>query len=153
VAKNLPFFAYGTLLPGQPNYPLWQAAILNQRPATFPNGRLHDVGPYPILLEGGDNPVKGMVIDIAPAAYATILTRLDYLEGYNPAAPDDCTFCRVVRPVNLTDTVETIEAWVYLGQTAATTHLPLIESGDWPTHATAKLTAIANWWQGITTVK
>jgi gamma-glutamylcyclotransferase (GGCT)/AIG2-like uncharacterized protein YtfP len=153
MAKNLPFFAYGTLLPGQPNYPLWQAAILSQRPATFPNGRLHDVGPYPILLEGGPNPVKGMVIAIEPAAYEAILARLDYLEGYTPAAPDGCLYCRVARPVNLTDSGEIVEAWLYLGQTAAAPPFPLIASGDWLAHAAHKTTTITHWWQNITTVK
>jgi gamma-glutamylcyclotransferase (GGCT)/AIG2-like uncharacterized protein YtfP len=148
----LPFFAYGTLLPGQPNYPLWQAAIISHRPATFPNGRLHDVGPYPILLEGGDTPVKGMVIEIEPAAYTTILARLDYLEGYNPATPDDCTFCRAIRPINLLEG-GVVEAWLYLGQTAVPTPFPLIPSGDWLSHATTKTTTITNWWQNITTVK
>jgi gamma-glutamylcyclotransferase (GGCT)/AIG2-like uncharacterized protein YtfP len=56
----LPFFVYGTLLPGQPNYPLWAAAIRSEQPATLPNGRLYDMaqlglGHYPLLVEDMGN--------------------------------------------------------------------------------------------------
>lgn len=148
---NLPFFAYGTLLPGQPNYALWQTAVISQRPATFANGRLYDLGAYPILMEGGDGIVKGMVIEIEPAAYETILARLDYLEGYDPAALDSCPYWRLVRPVMLADG-GVVETWVYLGRPVGAVGLPAIESGDWISHAAAKQVEVQSWWRNIVTV-
>ncbi len=69
--KRLPFFVYGTLLPGQPNYDLWSDSIREKKPAIFRNGRLIDLGFYPILFEGGDSPVSGMIVSVRDEALST----------------------------------------------------------------------------------
>lgn len=62
--QRLPFFVYGTLIPGQPNDHLWQGAIGSLEAAVFDNGRLYDMGFYPMLVEGRAGMVKGKLIRV-----------------------------------------------------------------------------------------
>jgi gamma-glutamylcyclotransferase (GGCT)/AIG2-like uncharacterized protein YtfP len=128
--EQLPFFVYGTLLPGEANYHLWGDAIRREETAVFPNGRLYDLGGYPMMLEEGDAPVRGALIYVHPAAYAAILARLDALEGYNPERPDASPYQRRRRRA-LTEAGTAVTAWVYLGRRRYVRHRPVIESGDW----------------------
>lgn len=143
--KRLPFFVYGTLLPGQPNYDLLIDETLEQRPAYFPNGRLYDLGPYPMLLEGNGDSVKGIVYTIKEDHYPTILRRLDALEGFNPQNPAAGNYRRVKRLVNLEDG-RSILAWAYLGKPELVSGANLIQSGDWAAYTRKYEDVIAEWW-------
>lgn len=147
----LPFFVYGTLLPGQPNYQLWGRFVLSEKTAVFANGRLLDLGNYPMLVENGNDPVKGMVVTVRPTAYETVLARLDHLEGYDPQNPNRSEYIRVERCVHLADGTA-VDAWVYLGQTIFSDNIPLVKDGDWVSHIHHRRQKIEAWWQQINTV-
>ncbi|MBP7999697.1 MAG: gamma-glutamylcyclotransferase [Chloroflexi bacterium] len=128
--KFLPIFAYGTLMPGQPNYYIWAQYVLRTEPATFPRGRIHHLGGFPMLSEGGDSSVQGYLVEIAPAVYEECLEDLDYLENYRPDDPERSLYQRVEREVELACGRKT-QAWVYVGNSAVTSRYPVITSGDW----------------------
>jgi gamma-glutamylcyclotransferase (GGCT)/AIG2-like uncharacterized protein YtfP len=127
---RLPFFVYGTLLPGQPNAFLWQGMETHMEPARLDNGRLHDMGGYPMLVEAGANPVKGQIITIAHDFYEQVMARLDFLEGYDPFRPDLPGYHRVIRNVIMANG-RTAPAWVYIGQLEWVNGRVLISNGDW----------------------
>lgn len=137
----LPFFVYGTLLPGQANAGLWGDAVLSQQTAVLPYGRLYSLGPHPVLIENGDGPVKGMLMTVQPDAYAELLTRLDALEAFDPAKPMESDYRRVVRGVWVgkftAPNQSSVPAWVYIGQANFTPHLPLVPDGDWQAYTAA----------------
>lgn len=149
--EYLPFFVYGTLLPDQPNYDLWQPAIQSSQPATFHNGRLLDLGHYPMLVETKEGLVHGQVITIQPAAYKVILNRLDHLEGYKPDNPEASEYLRKKRSVYLTDATA-VAVWVYIGQARYTDHLPIVTDGNWLKHIQHKQQNSDDWWQNTHTV-
>jgi gamma-glutamylcyclotransferase (GGCT)/AIG2-like uncharacterized protein YtfP len=143
--KRLPFFVYGTLLPDQPNYDLLAEETLEQRTAYFPDGRLYDLGPYPMLLEGDGRLVKGVVYTIKESDYPTILHRLDALEGFDPQNPSAGDYRRVERQVKLED-ARSVKAWVYLGKQSLVSGANLIRSGDWVAYTRKYEDKIAAWW-------
>lgn len=141
----LPFFAYGTLLPCQSNYWLWETSIVGLKPARLANSRLLDMGYYPMLVEGGGVEVKGALVTIKASSFGEILKRLDRLEGFDPANPEGCVFCRVRRTVTL-DSGEAARAWLYLGRADAARGARVIESGDWVSHSAPAQKEIRAWW-------
>ena len=143
---RLPFFAYGTLLPGQPNYWLWQEAILDVRPARFRGSQLLDMGNYPMLVESDGGVVKGALVTIVEASFDDILKRLDRLEGFDPASPEECVFCRVRRKVELVRG-ESATAWLYLGRAELAADDRVIQSGDWVEYSKQALQEMAAWWE------
>lgn len=143
--KTLPFFAYGTLLPGQPNYWLWEAAIIDLRPARFADSILLDMGNYPLLAEGSGGEVRGALVTTRASSFSEVLKRLDRLEGFDPANPDGCVFRRVKRTVILEDG-ESAAAWLYLGKADAARDAQVIESGDWVSYSALALNDISAWW-------
>jgi gamma-glutamylcyclotransferase (GGCT)/AIG2-like uncharacterized protein YtfP len=142
--KERPFFVYGTLLPEQPNYDLWSQHIVHQEPAIYPNGRLFDLGAYPVLLEGKGGPIAGQLVTIGQQDYGQVLLTLDALEGYDPQEPEAGDYRRYERMVRLTDGRQQL-AWVYLGRETAVAGAALIPSGDWMAHMTAKEREIIVW--------
>jgi gamma-glutamylcyclotransferase (GGCT)/AIG2-like uncharacterized protein YtfP len=154
---RLPFFVYGTLLPGQPNAHLWGEAIAQMETAWFENGRLYDCGYYPMLVEEtAELPVKGRLITPTPDQYQAVLARIDRLEGYNPDKPEMATYRRVRRQVRPgpqpNPEQQPVWAWVYLGQPAYVTDLPSIELGDWVAYATARRRQMIDWWRTMHSV-
>ena len=154
---QLPFFVYGTLLPGQPNAYLWGESIAQMEMAWFENGRLYDCGPYPMLIEEtAVLPIHGQLITIHPDQYDAILTRIDTLEGYTPQQPDQATYQRVSRQVWVGHTHPHTQrrawAWLYLGRADLTTHLPPIPSGNWVTYAVNRHRQMSNWWRTVSSV-
>lgn len=125
-----PFFVYGTLLPGQPNAFLWQGLESRVERAWFENGRLHDLGGYPMLVEAGSEPVAGQIIIAASDFYEIVMARLDFLEGYDPLRPELAGYRRVVRKVMLENGRST-PAWVYVGQIELVNGRAAIPNGDW----------------------
>lgn len=142
---RLPFFVYGTLLPGQANDYLWGESIEVREPAVFAGGRLYDMGAYPMLVESEDGGrVRGFLVSVHIAEYDQIIARLDVLEGYDPERPDESPYRRVRRRVQ-TAAGRSLAAWVYLGQAHSVTDRPAITSGDWASYAAGK-PEIAAWW-------
>lgn len=136
--SHLPFFVYGTLLPGERNHPLIDARVRAWTPAELPGALLfHGDGrpyPYPYAVPdpAGAGTVRGEVAEIAPEAYDEALADLDLLEGYVPGGPVG-RYERVQRQVRTAD--GTVAVWVYL----ATSHVAeallrsgaRIDDGDW----------------------
>lgn len=125
-----PFFVYGTLLPGQPNAFLWQGFEVRAEKAHLDNGRLHDMGGYPMLVEGRAGSVKGQLITIKRDFYEVVLNRLDFLEGFDPLRPHASGYRRVVREV-VGENGRTAAAWVYLGRAELVNGRATIPHGNW----------------------
>ena len=145
--RNTSFFVYGTLLPHQPNFHYWQNSITAQMPAILENGRLYDLGYYPMLIEE-EGHVKGMVIHVEPDSYWDILASLDKLEGYTPNAPASSHYRREIRAVTLADNSR-IETWVYIGQPQLVRNCPQIPDGDWQTYSQQKQADIEKTWRDV----
>ena len=84
---QLPFFVYGTLIPGQPNDHLWGNAIVSAESAILANCQLFDMDYYPMLVEQCGSSVRGKLITVKEDAYLETLTRIDALEGFVPNRP------------------------------------------------------------------
>jgi gamma-glutamylcyclotransferase (GGCT)/AIG2-like uncharacterized protein YtfP len=111
---HLPFFVYGTLLPGEANYPLWREAIAAMIPATLPGACLYDLGYFPMAVDSPQGEVVGLVVDVKPEYYAGAMALLDLVEGFDPDATGQGAYRRERRVVRLANG-EPVVAWVYLG--------------------------------------
>lgn len=140
VAAELPFFVYGTLLPGEPNHDLFlRGRTAGERPAVLPRALLYDGPGYPYAIEGHGR-VHGTLLVAAPGIYGELLGLLDHLEEFlGPGHPRNL-YERVVREVELpaqgaSDAGESVRAWVYLAAAAVTRSLRtggvLIPEGRW----------------------
>ncbi|MER7555235.1 gamma-glutamylcyclotransferase family protein, partial [Streptomyces anulatus] len=75
-AAELPFFVYGTLLPGEPNHDLFlRGRTAGERPAVLPRALLYDGPGYPYAIEGHGR-VHGMLIVAAPGIHGELLGRV-----------------------------------------------------------------------------
>ncbi|MCA9875410.1 MAG: gamma-glutamylcyclotransferase [Anaerolineales bacterium] len=149
--ETVPFFVYGTLLPGQPNAYLWGDGLIAEYDARLPNGRLYDCGAFPMLVEEGQEAVVGSLIIVQPEQYPAILARLDDLEGYDPEQPAASAYRRVLREV-ITEDGRHHNAWVYVGHAAALPGMTPIPGGDWRRYASATFADMQQWWQTVQTV-
>ncbi|MFD8058913.1 gamma-glutamylcyclotransferase family protein [Streptomyces cyaneofuscatus] len=144
---ELPFFVYGTLLPGEPNHDLFlRGRTSGERPAVLPRALLYDGPGYPYAIDGHGR-VHGTLLTAAPGVYGELLGLLDHLEEYlGPGHPRNL-YERVVREVELPGegapgTGEGqgppgARAWVYLAAAAVTRSLrtsgSVIAEGRWVT--------------------
>ncbi len=151
MGTDVPFFVYGTLLPDQPNAPLWDGQVVSQAAAVLENGRLYDMGHFPMMIAEAGSTVQGMVLTIQPDAYQDVLAKLDELEGYTPDDPQSCAYQRVCIEVRLKNGRK-VQAWVYQGQPQFVVGRPPIPHGDWATYAASKSQEIDGWWTNIDTV-
>ncbi|MET9808811.1 gamma-glutamylcyclotransferase family protein [Streptomyces halstedii] len=96
---GLPFFVYGTLLPGERNHDRFLGdRVRGQRPAVLPGALLYHGPGYPYAVEGPGE-VRGALVTSVPGAYGELLAALDELEGYlGPGSPRNL-YERVARPV------------------------------------------------------
>ncbi|WP_406149241.1 gamma-glutamylcyclotransferase family protein [Streptomyces sp. NBC_01012] len=79
---GLPFFVYGTLLPGEPNHDRFlRGRTQEERPALLPDALLYEGPGYPYAIEGHGT-VRGALVTATPGAYAELLAMLDGLEQY-----------------------------------------------------------------------
>ncbi|MEU3003295.1 gamma-glutamylcyclotransferase family protein [Streptomyces sp. NPDC006863] len=139
---ELPFFVYGTLLPGEPNHDLFlRGRTAEERPAVLPRALLYDGPGYPYAIEGHGR-VHGTLLVAAPGVYGELLGLLDHLEEFlGPGHPRNL-YERVVREVEPRDSGDggSVRAWVYLAATAVTRSLRtggvLIPEGRWITGRT-----------------
>jgi len=143
--SQLPFFVYGTLLPGQPNYGYWRGGVLAQQPALLPEACLFDRGNYPMLIENRPGTVRGLAITVFPSLYPAILAALDTLEGYDPSRAETAEYRRERRVIQLLNGLPVV-AWVYVGQPDQMDDLPQA-GGDWKQYARTRQREIDSWWQ------
>lgn len=149
--ERLPFFVYGTLLPGQPNAVLWGESIVAQETAVLVGGCLYDMGFFPMLVEEAEAVVTGMVNHIAQTEYKAVMARLDALEGYDPQNPDVFGYQRVMREVRLSNG-RSLTAWVYVGQKTAVRGLSPIPGGDWAAYSEKTFQDIEQFWRDVEAV-
>lgn len=149
--KVLPFFIYGTLIPGQPNDHYVRDVITHQEAAVFPNGLLYAFPTFPMLIEPDDDngmAVSGLLIEIDVAQYTAVVEQLDQLEEYNPADPENSPYTREIRVVQ-TSAGRTVQVWTYIGQKRFLPQPPqLIASGDWVQYynQSSAQDSMRSWW-------
>jgi gamma-glutamylcyclotransferase (GGCT)/AIG2-like uncharacterized protein YtfP len=150
-SSQLPFFVYGTLLPGQPNYHLWGGAIRSERAAFLPNSRLYDMallnlGHYPMLVEEqGKQVVVGMLVEVEPGFFDAVLRTLDLLEDYRPGRPNESYYHRAKRIIASTNGHQHV-AWVYLGRPGLVVGLEPIPGGNWKAYCANRKAEVDGWW-------
>ncbi len=130
---KLPVFVYGTLRPGQKNYPrLLQGRTLREFPARV-HGRLYFVsnGGYPYVLPE-DGTVWGDLVELEPEHYDETLQELDLLEEYDPQDEAQSVYLRRPTEVFLDDGRCRL-AWIYYWN-AFQILGDLVESGDFADH-------------------
>lgn len=143
---HLPFFAYGTLLPGEPNYALWREAIVAFIPATLPGARLYDLGRFPMLIDCAPGEVTGLVAFVENESYVDMVALLDQVEGIAPAAAAPIGYRRERRIVRLANGQPHV-AWVYAGD-------PLWVAGcepltiNWKEHVRNRFSIPVDWLRG-----
>lgn len=99
------FFVYGTLKAGYGNHRvLRDSPLVGPATSLRPSYFMSQVG-FPYLFKGGEHFVSGEVYTVNDA---DVKQGLDWLEGY----PSHYT--REVHPFVLADTLEVVDAWVYL---------------------------------------
>ena len=122
-------------------------------------GCLYDMGSYPVLIEGGDKLVSGMVIQVAEVEYDAVMARLDVLEGCDSDSFSGEEYRRVVREVEVVNASSehggngrSLAAWVYIGHQDAVRGLQPIPGGDWAAYAAKTFQDIEKWSQDIASV-
>lgn len=117
-SAQLPFFVYGTLLPGEANFGLWRRAIDDMLPAVMAGARLYDLGGFPMLVDAPAGEVRGMVVRVRPSSYRAAVALLDQLEGVDMTPFGGYGYRRLRRIARLAGGT-TVVAWVYMGSQAA----------------------------------
>ncbi len=111
--ERLPVFVYGTLRPGEKNYPRYLGGRTSRERRGSVEGRLYFVaeGGYPYLLPEPGR-VVGELVELQPEGYAATLAALDRLEEYDPRDEAGSVYLRRKTWVTFADgAVE--RAWVY----------------------------------------
>lgn len=137
---QLPFFVYGTLRPGEPNYArLLAGQTATEAQATLAGAALFTAGPYPFLVNAPDlaaphDIVQGSIIGLRPAVYALVLADLDGLEGYVVGGTDNL-YERLA--LDVATSAGPRQAWVYLAGASTLAQiragrLRRIPGGAWP---------------------
>lgn len=132
------FFVYGTLRQGEVRWHVIEHLVTASESAALPGAQLYTVGSWPFIVLNEDdteNKVVGEVITVDDKDLQQLLMTLDGIEGYYPSSPDGSLFIRKELDV-ITDTGETVRAWVYVGGTelrlaARGRRYRQIDSGDW----------------------
>jgi gamma-glutamylcyclotransferase (GGCT)/AIG2-like uncharacterized protein YtfP len=136
---NHPFFVYGTLKPGEPNYARFLVGrTVGEEPASFAGAALYSAGHYPCLatapdLAAPDERVVGTIISVADADHAEITAVLDKLEGYAEGSAENW-YERLLVTVEAADGPHT--AWIYVAGAGIEAQIraggmPKIASGNW----------------------
>jgi gamma-glutamylcyclotransferase (GGCT)/AIG2-like uncharacterized protein YtfP len=136
---NHPFFVYGTLKPGEPNYARFLAGrTMGEELASFAGAALYSAGHYPYLsterdLAAPDERVSGTLISVADDDYAAISAQLDSLEGYAEGGTNNA-YERLLVTVDAADGARA--AWIYVAGAEGLARirageLPKIPGGNW----------------------
>ncbi|MDN5802993.1 MAG: gamma-glutamylcyclotransferase [Microlunatus sp.] len=138
----LSVFVYGTLRPGQVNYPIVQSAVAGHVEARLDGHSLRAAAHahFPYAIDDLGHHVVGVLLRLKSGSESATLARLDVLEGYRTTSPETSHYRRVTCPVitaagSSYGPAETaVEAWVYLaGSLIPVIELPLVDNGDWTT--------------------
>jgi gamma-glutamylaminecyclotransferase len=116
VEQRTRVFVYGTLLVGERNHHLLEGARRVAEARTRPAFALHDFGPFPGLVAGGNDAVLGEVYEVDEPALAA----LDQLEGHPSFYQRTSILLEDGTPVQ-----------AYLLRPDQVSHLPVIPSGSW----------------------
>ncbi|MFD8966536.1 gamma-glutamylcyclotransferase family protein [Streptomyces sp. NPDC059568] len=143
-AGELPFFVYGTLRPGEPNYDLClRGRTAHEEPARLEGALLYDGPGYPYVIEDRGT-VVGDLITAKPGQYGELLAVLDELEEYVAPGDPANVYERVARDV-LSAGGTTVSAWVYFAAPRVAHELrargQVIAGGDWLTHVSPYIRA------------
>lgn len=130
----LPFFVYGTLLPGETNHALYlHGRTRSEEPASMRDLVLYDGPGYPYAVTEPGGVVAGEIVTARDEEYAGLLRALDRLEDHVPGDPRNL-YERVRRDAVRADGT-TVTTWVYVAADTVAARLRrrgrLIESGDW----------------------
>ncbi|MFF0157846.1 gamma-glutamylcyclotransferase family protein [Streptomyces sp. NPDC005263] len=133
--RELPFFVYGTLRPGEPNHDLFlRGRTRSEEPGRLDGAVLYEGPGYPYAVEDRGGVVHGEVVTALPEVYGELLVALDRLEEYVPGDPRSL-YARVEREVILDGDGRTVRAWVYVAAPWVAARLRAggkpIGSGDW----------------------
>jgi gamma-glutamylcyclotransferase (GGCT)/AIG2-like uncharacterized protein YtfP len=125
---NHPLFVYGTLLPGERNYPRFLAGRTEHEFPARTEGELWlvETEDYPYLVPGCGE-VHGCLISISAGVFNRTLQAIDRLEDYHPRQPRRSLYLRQLIPV-ATPAGPTL-AWSYIWNCRERTGLRLA-SGD-----------------------
>lgn len=146
MTSSTPIFVYGTLRPGQINYPLIRSAVAGHVVARLDSHALRaaPTARYPYAIKDENDSITGDLLQLKPGTEAADLARLDILEGYDPRAflLEMSHYIRVRCTVTTTDESlagpagASIEAWVYVaGPATLVSELPVVNDGDWTTRS------------------
>lgn len=135
--RQLPFFVYGTLRPGERNHDLLlRGRTTAERPALLPGAVLYEGPGYPYALDADDPAatVTGEAVTAAPEEYGRLLAVLDRLEEYGGPGHPANLYERVSREVLLEDGTP-VRAWVYVAAERVARRLRAggrtVDGGDW----------------------
>ena len=126
-------FVYGTLRPGGSNHGLLEAAVSDMQLAHADGLSLWATRGFPYAAPDASTGARitGTLCWITGRAWIDALSRLDMLEGYDPAREASSHYLRRRSPVTTADG-DRVEAWLYLaGPRVNINALPLIPGGDW----------------------
>lgn len=112
--RHYSVFVYGTLRQGEYNHHWLRGSRFLGHWSTPPRYRLHDLGPYPVLCDGGVQSVQGEIYRVSPRTMAA----LDRLEGF----PDHYDRKLITTPHG--------PAWIYF-RSEPPAGARLIPTGDW----------------------
>jgi len=107
-------FVYGTLQTGHaPDEIAHAVETLQHVGSAFVRGVLYDLGEYPgaVLDPSSKQKISGMVLQLPEDA--NVLRQLDEYEGFDPNAPDESLFVRVLQEVVM-ESGRTLRCWVYV---------------------------------------
>ena len=149
--KILPFFAYGTLIPDQPNYYLWEKSVINTESGLLKNYQLFDMGHYPMIVESKGNNVKGILIEIKEEDYEKVTKIIDNLEGYEPDNHGNSAYTREIRQIDL-ENGNVRDAWIYIGSEDYIKKENIVKGGNWVKHIKQKKQN-QQWWENVNTVQ
>ena len=149
--EQLPFFAYGTLIPDQPNYYLWKDSIADTKSGTIKNHQLFDMGHYPMIIQSEGNNVHGWLMHVNDDDYEKITKIIDNLEGYNPEKHGMSAYNREIRYIEL-ENGELKKAWIYIGSEEYVKKENSVKDGNWISHISEKEGNL-DWWENIKTVE
>ncbi len=138
--EQYPLFVYGTLRPGNSNYPHYLAGrTQHEEHATLLGAALYTEGVYPYLtvepeLVRPDDRVQGTLIAVRPDVYAAVLHDVDQLEDYVDGRRRGNLYERVVRQVATAS--GTVEAYVYVASAETVAriregHMMRVNSEEW----------------------
>ena len=132
-SEVLPFFVYGTLLPGHANFHLFgDESQISHCEASLSYAAMFAKATYPVMRKSEleTDQVVGVVVTMTTDRFHEKLRFLDQLEDFDVEHADEGEYRREQVEVKLKDN-ETVVAWTYFGRNVDFEKLKKIESGSW----------------------